>query len=58
MPGVDPAQVVIAESDAVAETGQGRGILGVIDGSAPNGVETDDDIACRKQFLRTIGYKA
>ena len=54
----NPVQVVIAEGDAVAEAGQGRGILGVIDGSSPNGVETDDDIACRKAFLRTIGYKA
>ena len=53
----NPVQVVIAEGDAVAEAGQGRGILGVIDGSSPNGVETDDDIACRKDFLRTIGYK-
>jgi adenosine/AMP kinase len=45
-------QVVIAENE------QGRGILGVIDGSSPNGVETDEDTACRKAFLRTIGYKA
>lgn len=41
----------------VAETGQGRGIVGVVDGSAPRGVEGDDDIAWRKGFLRTIGYK-
>lgn len=42
----------------VAETGQGRGILGVIDGGAPLGVEAEADIAWRKDFLRQIGYKA
>ena len=42
----------------VAETAQGRGILGVVDGFAPKGVEGDEDIAWRKGFLRTIGYKA
>jgi adenosine/AMP kinase len=41
----------------VAETGQGRGILGVVDGSAPKGVEDEEDIAWRKSFLRKIGYK-
>lgn len=41
----------------VAETEQGRGILGVVDGSAPKGVEADEDIAWRKGFLRKIGYK-
>ena len=41
----------------VAETGQGRGIVGVVDGSAPKGIEGDDDIEWRKGFLRTIGYK-
>ena len=41
----------------VAETGQGRGILGVIDGFNPKGVETDSDKANRKEFLRKIGYK-
>jgi adenosine/AMP kinase len=41
----------------VAETGQGRGILGVVDGSSPLGVEGDEDIAWRKGFLRMIGYK-
>jgi hypothetical protein len=44
-------EVVVAESD------RGRGILGVIDGSSPRGVETDADAADRKSFLRTIGYK-
>ena len=47
----NPVQVVVGKTE------QGRGILGVIDGSSPHGVETDDDIACRKEFLRTIGYK-
>jgi len=41
----------------VAITGQGRGILGVVDGSAPKGVEDEEDIAWRKSFLRKIGYK-
>jgi adenosine/AMP kinase len=41
----------------IAESKQGRGILGVIDGSAPNGIEAEDDIAWRKNFLRQIGYK-
>jgi len=41
----------------VAETEQGRGILGVIEGSSPQGVEGDEDIAWRKGFLRKIGYK-
>lgn len=47
----NPVQVVIAED------GQGRGILGVIDGVSPKGVEGPDDVADRKAFLRTIGYK-
>jgi adenosine/AMP kinase len=41
----------------VAETAQGRGILGVIDGFAPKGVEQDQDVAWRKGLLRQIGYK-
>jgi len=41
----------------VAETNQGRGILGVVDGSSPKSVEGEDDIAWRKGFLRQIGYK-
>jgi adenosine/AMP kinase len=41
----------------VAQTEQGRGILGVIDGASPAGVEGDDDIAWRMGFLRQIGYK-
>jgi len=47
----NPAEVVIAE------TNQGRGILGVIDGVRSKGVETEKDVAKRKEFLRTIGYK-
>jgi adenosine/AMP kinase len=41
----------------VAETEQGRGILGVIDGFPPNGMEDEQGIAWRKGFLRMIGYK-
>jgi adenosine/AMP kinase len=47
----NPVQVIVAESE------QGRGILGVIDGSSPRGVESNDDITVRKEFLRKIGYK-
>jgi hypothetical protein len=47
----NPAEVVIAE------TGQGRAILGVVDGYATKGIETDADIAKRKAFVRMIGYK-
>jgi adenosine/AMP kinase len=47
----NPTQVVIAESE------QGRGILGVIDGLSPRGVEDDSGIQWRKDFLRQIGYK-
>jgi uncharacterized protein len=41
----------------LAETEQGRGILGVIDGARPLGVEGDDDIRWRRELLRKIGYK-
>jgi adenosine/AMP kinase len=47
----NPVQVLIAES------GQGRGILGVIDGNSPLGVETEDDVKDRRAFLRRLGYK-
>ena len=47
----NPVQVVLAASE------QGRGILGVIDGSSPKGIELDTDITQRKKFLRDIGYK-
>ena len=41
----------------VAETAQGRGILGVIDGSSPKGVEDEEAAQWRHGFLRKIGYK-
>jgi len=41
----------------VAETEQGRGIVGVVDGEPPLGVETDADVAERKELLRRFGYK-
>jgi adenosine/AMP kinase len=41
----------------VAETSAGRGIIGVVDGGAPMGVETDADVSERKQLLRRFGYK-
>jgi adenosine/AMP kinase len=41
----------------VASSAQGKGILGVIDGFSPKGVETSSDRAQRKEFLRKIGYK-
>lgn len=47
----NPTQVLIAE------TAQGRGIIGVVDGAPPKGVEGEADIEWRKQFLRKIGYK-
>jgi uncharacterized protein len=47
----NPLQVIVAESD------QGRGVMGVIDGQPPAGIETDDDKAERLAFLRKIGYK-
>jgi len=47
----NPTQVVVAHSE------QGRGILGVIDGSSPKGIEADEGVAWRKGFLRAIGYK-
>jgi uncharacterized protein len=47
----NPVEVIIAESD------QGRGILGVIDGEKSRGIETDKDKKDRKDFLRKIGYK-
>jgi adenosine/AMP kinase len=47
----NPLQVIVAETD------QGRGVLGVVDGYTPLGVEKEDDVSERKQFLRKIGYK-
>jgi adenosine/AMP kinase len=47
----NPVEVIVVETE------QGRGILGVIDGASPAGIEGDEDIAWRKGFLRAIGYK-
>lgn len=47
----NPAEVIIAQTE------QGRAILGVVDGVSPKGVEGDEDVAHRKEFLRKIGYK-
>jgi adenosine/AMP kinase len=47
----NPVEVIVAETD------QGRGILGVIDGFPPKGVEGEDDVAWRKNLLRQFGYK-
>jgi len=47
----NPLEVIIAE------TAQGRGIIGVVDGLKIKGIETDADIKERRQFLRKIGYK-
>lgn len=41
----------------VADNGTGRGVLGVIDGLKPKGIENEQDIVWRKEFLRKIGYK-
>lgn len=47
----NPVEVILAES------GQGRAILGVVDGVSPKGLETEQDVEQRKRFLRMIGYK-
>lgn len=47
----NPAQVIVAETE------QGRGILGVVDGYSPVGVENKSDVRDRQSFLRKIGYK-
>lgn len=47
----NPVEVVVGETD------QGRGILGVVDGIKSKGIETEKDIAARKDLLRKIGYK-
>jgi adenosine/AMP kinase len=47
----NPLQVIVAAS------GQGNGVMGVIDGAPPKGVETTEDRRTRKEFLRKIGYK-
>jgi adenosine/AMP kinase len=48
----NPVQVIVAETE------QGRGIMGVVDGVHTQGIETDEDIAARKALLRRFGYKA
>jgi adenosine/AMP kinase len=47
----NPVEVIVAETE------QGRGILGVVDGMKTKGVETEEDVAHRKDFVRMIGYK-
>ena len=47
----NPVQVILAESE------QGRGVLGVIDGFSPKGVEKEEDVAWRKDLLRRFNYK-
>jgi adenosine/AMP kinase len=47
----NPTQAIVAQTEL------GRGVLGVVDGASPLGVETDTDIAWRKDLLRKIGYK-
>ena len=47
----NPVEVIIAETEL------GRGILGVIDGFASKGIETENDVQARKELLRKIGYK-
>lgn len=48
----NPTEVIVAETD------QGRGIVGVIDGQKPQGIEDEEGITWRKNFLRQIGYKS
>ena len=47
----NPLQVIVAETE------QGRGIVGVVDGQKSKGIESDADVLERRQFLRKIGYK-
>lgn len=47
----NPLEVIIAETE------QGRGIIGVVDGFKSKGIETENDVKARKEFLRKIGYK-
>ena len=47
----NPVEVILAQSD------QGRGVLGVIDGSSPKGMEKEDGVAWRKELLRKFKYK-
>lgn len=52
MATANPFQVILAVTE------QGRGIMGVVDGYASKGIETERDVSERKEFLRKIGYKA
>jgi hypothetical protein len=47
----NPVEVIVAETE------QGRGVLGVVDGSPPKAVESEDAARARREFLRRIGYK-
>ncbi len=47
----NPVEVILAETDL------GRGVMGVVDGSSPKGIEGEEDIKWRKDLLRKIGYK-
>jgi uncharacterized protein len=47
----NPVEVIVAQTE------QGRGVLGVIDGFPPKGLETETDVNVRRDFLRKIGYK-
>jgi adenosine/AMP kinase len=47
----NPVEVIVTAS------AQGRGVMGVVDGSSPKGVEEADDVAARKELLRKFGYK-
>jgi adenosine/AMP kinase len=47
----NPTEVIVAETE------QGRGVLGVVDGFPPKGVESEEDVAWRKNLLRQFGYK-
>jgi len=47
----NPVEVILAETE------QGRGVLGVIDGARTAGIETEPDVVARKNFLRNLGYK-
>ncbi|MEA2062494.1 MAG: adenosine-specific kinase [Gemmatimonadota bacterium] len=47
----NPVEVIVVERE------QGRGVVGVVDGAGPAGVETTDDQKVRREFLRKIGYK-
>jgi len=47
----NPVEVIVAQTE------QGRGIMGVVDGSSPQGVEGEEDVRCRREFLRRLGYK-